>query len=90
MAREDDSTIKRIIVALATALWRAVSTPRSAVGVAVGLALLVAIIYPPAISWAIGRILLALSPLISLLIVGLLICSAFRMILPKGSKRGDH
>lgn len=56
-----------------------------------GLLILIAICYPPAIAWAVGRILLAVSPLITIAFVGLVVYLAFKMMfgfkLPK--PKGD-
>lgn len=46
----------------------------------IGLLVLIAICYPPAIMWALGQILLALSPLITLVVVVAIFVAAFKFI----------
>jgi hypothetical protein len=44
-------------------------TPRRALYSVVGLLVLIAICYPPAVMWLIGRVLLAVSPLVTLIVI---------------------
>lgn len=55
-------------------------TRRAALVSTVCLLILVMVCYPPAIAWVIGRILLAVSPLITIAFVGLVVYLAFKMM----------
>lgn len=55
-------------------------TPRRALYSVIGILVVIAICYPHAIMWVIGRILLAVSPLITIAFVGLIVFLAFRMM----------